>query len=68
MDLKVKSKQKKLDKVLHRLQYRWSTTSIYSKHSYFQRIFYEASEYILSDVADDIIIDESERRTDLDWT
>lgn len=36
---KSQKQAEKLDKVLHRLQDRWSTTSIYSKHSYFQRIF-----------------------------
>lgn len=65
---KSKKQEEKLDKVLHRLQNRWSTTSIFSEHNYFQRLFYEASEYTLSDVTDDIIIDESEPRTDLDWT
>lgn len=42
--------------------------SIFSEHNYFQRSRYAVSTpYTLSDVADDIIIDNSQPRTDIDW-
>lgn len=65
---KSQKQQRKLDNILHSLQDRWSTFSIFSEHNYFQRSRYAVSTpYTLSDVADDIIIDNSQPRTDIDW-
>ncbi len=65
---KNQKQQRKLDNMLHSLQDRWSTFSIFSEHNYFQRLRYAVSTpYTLSDVADDIIIDNSQPRTDIDW-
>ena len=67
---KSKKQLEKFDKIIHGLQNRRSILASEVEHNYCHREHnYDTRDFpTLSDIADDVIIDESEFRTDLEWS